>query len=198
MHVSQNIVCYDFVEFVAFSRLIFVGHCLLTHIVCHPFLRLCFAATLTLYCCRRNLRLSTPTSTRRSMHCLSLFSLDKRSRQSPPTSRHRPIGRIRSIVRLIVAMSGELPSKREADRVLQVLLNLDWVIRHEVMSTIKRTDTPLYLRLMTMMGPDEHRLGVDEARPPSDLPAVVVAQWRPGPRQLTIVESFELSWRRRE
>lgn len=95
-------------------------------------------------------------------------------------------------------MSGELPSKREAARVLQVLLNLDWVTRHAVMSTIERTDNLLYLRLLTMMGPDEHRLGVDEARPPIDLPAVVVAQWRRGPRQLTIVESFELSWRRRE
>ena len=93
-------------------------------------------------------------------------------------------------------MSSALPSKRDCERHLANLLSLDWVTR-DVMSTIQQTDNLLFLRLLTMNSPNEHRLGVDEACPPRDLPTVVVAQLCPGPRQLTIGESFELSWRRR-
>ena len=94
-------------------------------------------------------------------------------------------------------MSGTLPSKSECENLRAKLLRLDWVTRHEVMSFISQVDNLLWLRLLTMMGPNEHRAGVDEARPPRDLPPVVVASLGHGPRQLTIVESFELPWRRR-
>lgn len=106
----------------------------------------------------------------------------------------RPHSQIRTISR-VVAMSITFPSKRDCEHLLEHLLSLDWVTRHEAMSAIQQTEDLVYLRLLTMMGPNEHRLGVDEARPPSDLPTVVVAQSCPGPRQLTIGESFERSWR---
>ena len=95
------------------------------------------------------------------------------------------------------AMSGHIPSTLECQGLYQKLLRIDWVRRHNVCRMIKDMDPLLYLRLLTMFDTTQHYSGIHSGRPPRELPDVMVATLGRGWRQLTLEESFELSWRNR-
>jgi len=95
------------------------------------------------------------------------------------------------------AMSGDLPSTLECQGLYEKLLRLDWVRRHAVTRMIAHMDPRLYLRLLTMFDTTQRYSGVHSGRPPRELPPVMVATTGRGWRQLTLEESFELSWRSR-
>ena len=95
------------------------------------------------------------------------------------------------------AMSGHLPTTLECQGLYEKLLRIDWVRRHNVCRMIKDMDPQFYLRLLTMFDSTQHYSGVHSGRPPRELPSVMVATMGRGWRQLTLEESFELSWRNR-
>lgn len=97
----------------------------------------------------------------------------------------------------VPAMTVHLPTTLECQRLYQRLLSLDWVRRHNVCRMIKDMDPQLYLRLITMFDSTQHYSGIHSGRPPRELPEVMVATLGRGWRQLTLEESFELSWRNR-
>ena len=61
----------------------------------------------------------------------------------------------------------------------------------------KDMDPLLYLRLLTMFDSTQRHSGIHSGRPPRELPDVLTATQGKGWRQLTLEESFELSWRNR-
>lgn len=72
------------------------------------------------------------------------------------------------------------------------LLGMDWVTRHQELAVWRERNFPAYCRLLTMLGPDQARSGVDEGRPPSYLYGVIVAAPPARPkRQLTLKETFD-------
>ena len=91
----------------------------------------------------------------------------------------------------------QLPSTGQCEGLFRELLLVDWVTRHQMTKFIQQVYPLLYLRLLTMFDTTQHLSGIHSGRPPDKLPSIMQAQLERGPRQLTIEESLELSWRLR-
>lgn len=93
---------------------------------------------------------------------------------------------------------GYFPSRRETAGLRNALLGLDWVSRHEKLAVVRAGHFPTYLRLLTMMSPDDALGGLEEGLPPRCLFGVIVVRPPSAPkRQLTLEETMERLARRR-